>query len=225
MTAADPFAHSDGAYVLGALDDEDRRAFEEHLASCPDCRARVDDLRGTAAMLALLPRSEAELSAADAVPEPMPDTLLPGLLRRAQGERRRRRWLTAAAGAVAAACLIALAIVLWPGGGSSSPPRPPAQAMVALQPNPLTVTARLTARGWGTQIDLHCTYPSYENDRLAYDLVVIDKNHRTHPAGGWTLAPGKDGIDFTSGTAVPAGQIAQLQVRTASGTPLLALRL
>jgi anti-sigma-K factor RskA len=33
-----------GAYVLGALDELDRTAFEEHLAGCPACREEVDEL-------------------------------------------------------------------------------------------------------------------------------------------------------------------------------------
>jgi len=34
-----------GAYVLGALDENERAAFEEHLAGCPACREEVDELR------------------------------------------------------------------------------------------------------------------------------------------------------------------------------------
>jgi anti-sigma factor RsiW len=33
-----------GAYVLGALDEVERSAFEEHLAGCPACREEVDQL-------------------------------------------------------------------------------------------------------------------------------------------------------------------------------------
>jgi anti-sigma-K factor RskA len=33
-----------GAYVLGALDETERAAFEEHLAGCPACRDEVDQL-------------------------------------------------------------------------------------------------------------------------------------------------------------------------------------
>lgn len=41
------------AYVLDALDPEERSAFEEHLRSCPPCRAAVADLSGTVGDLAL----------------------------------------------------------------------------------------------------------------------------------------------------------------------------
>lgn len=40
-----------GAYVVDALDDSERLAFEAHLAGCPDCRAEVASLGETAALL------------------------------------------------------------------------------------------------------------------------------------------------------------------------------
>jgi anti-sigma-K factor RskA len=33
-----------GAYLLGALDDAERAAYEEHLLACPECREEVDEL-------------------------------------------------------------------------------------------------------------------------------------------------------------------------------------
>jgi anti-sigma-K factor RskA len=41
-----------GAYVVDALDDAERAAFEEHLPGCHDCEAEVASLREAAAMLA-----------------------------------------------------------------------------------------------------------------------------------------------------------------------------
>ncbi|XVU27635.1 anti-sigma factor [Actinoplanes sp. CA-054009] len=41
-----------GAYVLDAVDDLERVAFERHLRECEDCRAEVEELRETAARLA-----------------------------------------------------------------------------------------------------------------------------------------------------------------------------
>jgi len=225
MTAIDPFEYDDAAYVLGALTGDERRVFETHLQTCAACRGRVDELRSTADLLMALPRTlEDELPNEGAGPGPVPDTLLPSLLREAGRERRRRRLFTGGIAALAAACLVALAIVIWP-HPSSTQVRPPAQALSAVRPNPLVVTARLTAKAWGTEIELHCTYPSYEHERFVYGLVVFDGRGRPHEAGDWTLVPGKDGIRFTTGTSVPAGQIKRLQVQTASGLPLLELKL
>ena len=41
-----------GAYALDAVDDIERARFEQHLATCEDCRAEVAEMRETAALLA-----------------------------------------------------------------------------------------------------------------------------------------------------------------------------
>ncbi|MEV0007625.1 anti-sigma factor [Streptomyces sp. NPDC051840] len=50
MNAADPH-DSSAAYVLHALPEEERRAFEEHLVGCEQCREEVAELRATTALL------------------------------------------------------------------------------------------------------------------------------------------------------------------------------
>ncbi|SEF83549.1 Putative zinc-finger [Thermomonospora echinospora] len=41
--------HTDvGAYALGLLEEDDRRAFEAHLAGCAACRAELAGLAGVA---------------------------------------------------------------------------------------------------------------------------------------------------------------------------------
>ena len=41
-----------GAYAVDALEPSERTLFEEHLATCADCRAEVQSLREAAALLA-----------------------------------------------------------------------------------------------------------------------------------------------------------------------------
>lgn len=84
-------------YALGALDGEERAAFEAHLAQCAQCRAEVASFREVAGELAL------------AIPAGEP---APGLRNRVIAEARRVRplasrlpWLAAAAGIVLAALL------------------------------------------------------------------------------------------------------------------------
>jgi anti-sigma-K factor RskA len=48
-----PHGLDTGAYVLGALHDDEHRAFERHLAGCEACRREVTELRMAAAMLPL----------------------------------------------------------------------------------------------------------------------------------------------------------------------------
>jgi anti-sigma factor RsiW len=44
--------HTDvGAYALGLLEEQDKRAFERHLAGCPSCRAELAELSGMKELL------------------------------------------------------------------------------------------------------------------------------------------------------------------------------
>jgi anti-sigma-K factor RskA len=69
-----------GAYLLGALTDPERQAFERHLAECADCREEIERLRPAADWL---PRSVEQL-------EP-PATLKATLMEVVEREARERR--------------------------------------------------------------------------------------------------------------------------------------
>ncbi|MBN1530091.1 MAG: anti-sigma factor [Thermoleophilaceae bacterium] len=56
------FADDAGAYLLGALADDERAAFELHMESCPDCRNQVEQLRPAADAL---PRSVEQMNPPD----------------------------------------------------------------------------------------------------------------------------------------------------------------
>lgn len=111
------WADAAGTYVLGALTDDERVAYEHHLADCPVCRAEADELRVAARVLplsapAMVPppalksrimaeveREAALLASAAEAPRPAA----------AKPERRRRRFsLRLPMPAVAMACTAAL---------------------------------------------------------------------------------------------------------------------
>jgi len=211
----DPFRYDDGAYVLDALPPDERAAFETHMATCAACQARVDEARAAAGLLVGL--TEADI----ADPGPLPDTLLPGLLRRAGREHTRRRFMTGSVGLVAAASVTALVVVLWPGSSTTTAP---AEALSPVVPSPVTATATLVSKAWGTEIDLHCHYSDNVDRYEPYKMVVIDTHGGQHAVGSWTLSPGHE-VDFTAGTAVPESDIAQVQVTREDGSPILQLTL
>jgi anti-sigma-K factor RskA len=210
---SDPFAMFDGAYVLGALSDDDRDAFEAHLAECDACSASVRQLSDLPAMLATVPESAL-------VDEAPPLSLLPALQRRARGAVRRRRWIVSGV-AAAAACVLALAVVVsWPTSKPASHP----VAMAAVANAPITATADVRDVGWGTKIKLVCRYHETSQPERPYALVVVDRSGKHHDLGSWNLVPGK-ATTYESGIALPRSQVKEVDITTVSGKPLLALSL
>ena len=95
------------AYALDALDRDDLRSFESHLATCERCRDDVASLRESAAALAY-----------DVDPIAVPETLERRILTAARAERPpaiplRQRWAVPAAGIAAAAAAVAIGVGVW----------------------------------------------------------------------------------------------------------------
>jgi anti-sigma-K factor RskA len=95
------------AYALHALDSDEERAFEAHLARCDDCRETVADFEETASALAY-----------DVDSPPPPPALRDRVLAAAAAERPnvvplRPRWAVPAAGLAAVAAVAAIALGIW----------------------------------------------------------------------------------------------------------------
>ncbi len=251
MTCSDErFRHAVGPYLLGALDEAERVAFDAHLVGCTDCRAELAQLRPVVQALGTVSESDVSgLVPAGAAP---PDTLLPGLLTRAARRDRRRRLLLAVAGGIAAAAVAALAVVLVTDGSGGSPGSPPGtsadgqvMAMSPLDGGAVRATATVTGMPWGTKITLHCHYQTALTSTggsgsagtggpggvggseyptrpgaSVYSLRVIDTAGSVHDVGSWAVAGGQDTV-FTGGTSVPMGQIGRIDVVAADGSTVL----
>jgi hypothetical protein len=216
VTTPDPFRFDDGAYVLGILDDADRVAFEKHLLECDECAERVATARAGADLLSGLTVRDVQETV------PMPDTLLPGLLREAGRERRRRRGFTAALGGLVAAAAAAIVILVWPTTTNHSG----FVAFERVNQTRVSATAKFVSHAWGTEIDLHCHYAMNRPEGyVPYNLVVIDRSGQVHHAGSWTLATGGD-TEYSASTSVPRSDIKTVQITVdGSGTPILQLSL
>jgi anti-sigma factor RsiW len=104
------------AYALDALDDPERREFEEHLAGCPRCREELEGLRDAAAALAYVPEGPAP-----------PPALRERVLQRVHDEQasnvvplRRRVALPAVATVAVVAAAAAIVLAVWASSLSSS---------------------------------------------------------------------------------------------------------
>ncbi len=234
------FAHLDGAYVLGSLAPAERLEFEAHLPGCAECSRGVRELAGLPGLLAQVDVADLEVPTPDA---PLPQTLLPALVREVRGEQRRRSVLTAAiAAAVAAVFVSALAI-----GGAFDRSTPPTSAATptasrsvapvgqAMQPvgntGPAKVAVALTGVAWGTKVDLTCSYPKGSGEdgkwsgpgaSSAYALVVHTREGREEQVATWKALPGKT-MRLTGATATGRTDITTVEVRTAEGKVVFTL--
>jgi hypothetical protein len=227
--------HEDGAYVLGALSPEDRVAFERHLAGCPECAQSVRELAGLPGLLARVP---VEILDPEKPPTPVPDTLLPAVVRRARRAQRRRAWLTGglvAAAAVAAVTIGAVGVATLGNDDdapqqalpSAGPTTAPAQIMKPIGNEPISGWISLTQVGWGTRLDLACSYAAQSDDWSdptwsTYTMYVHTTDGNVEQVASWKALPGKE-MHLAAATASDVADITDVEVRTAAGDTVLEL--
>ncbi|MCV2395259.1 zf-HC2 domain-containing protein [Actinotalea sp. M2MS4P-6] len=240
----DPWRPDAEAYVLGAVDEPERAAFEAHLRGCAGCRAAVEEVGALPALLDLVPPGLVDrLAASDpvtaSVPEsvvtPVPESVLAGLLGSARRRAviRRRRFVLG--GLVAAAAAVVLALVLPASPVSLIGSRPPNVQVVAMQPEaPSAITASVSLEqvAWGTRIELTCTYaddgspsagsagPASGYGPTTYALVVVGEDSSTEQVATWTAVPGRT-ITVPAASSLPASQIDAIELVADDGTALL----
>jgi hypothetical protein len=230
-------ADRDGAYVLGSLSPAERKEFEQHLAGCKECARNVRELAGLPGLLARVDR--AVLEDPDVV-EPVPDTLLPALVRDVRRAGLRRTLVTAGLAAAAAVVVVGVPLAVSgalegdrspsaaPSPGPVAAASPVAQRMVPVGHVPVRASLAFASVTWGTRLDLTCTYaPSgvhyhHPPHRVTYALVVRTRDGRTEQVGTWRSLEGRT-MRLTAGTSSPRNQIASVQVRTTEGRPVLEL--
>jgi putative zinc finger protein len=232
----DEFSTYDAAYLLGALTPADRSRYEEHLTECDSCRHAVNLLAGLPGLLAALTPEQAR-GAGKQTPD-VPETLLPRLMHEVQRVRFRRRLTNAVVG-LAAAAVFVFALVLVGFHGSSPTDRsheagttPPTLAMTPVSDSvPITATAQVDDKEWGTQIVVRCVYHSHDaggsypgGTGPRYSMVVVDKSGGRERIASWEAKPGPP-IVVDGSTSMPSSQIARIEVHDAGNDTILAVRL
>ena len=164
LVDGDRYVTWDAAYVLGSLTSSERREYEAHLETCERCRSAVAEISGVPALLAMM-----DLEDVRALDEEPPETpplrpeVLDSVLDKVRWRRRRSRWLTSAAVGVAAALLaVGVVIAIRPEivGLENYTPEETTQAMdmAKVSETPINASISLTGFGWGTRIDMACSY-------------------------------------------------------------------
>lgn len=218
------FADWDAAYVLGALSVQDRRAFEEHLDDCADCRSAIAVLAPTVGLLSRLTADDAARIDEEEGPDAASRAGFVSLAR-ASARRRARTWWI---GAAAAAVVLIVAAIAIPVAISATSRPTTGFALESVTDVPIEASVRLMSVAWGTRIELDCRYP---------DVYV--PGAPPAPAGGWTYVlalVGADGVDSTvstwrswpgasarlsAGTALDVDDIRSVEIRSMKGTVLM----
>lgn len=224
----DRYSTWDAAYVLGSLASEERREYEVHLQGCARCRAAVAELSGIPALLSKV--GPDEFQEPDSTPAEPPAELLPGLLDTVRAQRRRSRWMASTAIGLAAAVLaVAIAVMVWPGAfglQTGTPPQASDQQleMTKVSETPINATVSMTGFGWGTRIDMACTYGDWgRRDAPPQNLamVVVGRDGSHNQVATWLGISGATALPSAT-TPMPMNEIAAVQlVSPDSGEVLL----
>ena len=220
--------HTDvGAYSMGLLEEQDRRAFEDHLAGCPSCAAEVAELSPMAALLRGVEPAGA------AAGEPAGATVTELIRRRATDQRRRRRWqvaLGAAAGIALIAAGIAVGIAAAPqhAGPTAPPPAVAGQRHSATDPGTgVAGTVGLVAKTWGTQVTLDL---SKVHGPVECELIAVSRTGERRVVMGWRVPAPGDGVPghpadlvIQGGTSIPRNDLARVDVDVVNGRTLVSI--
>ena len=202
------------AYALDALDDDERREFEEHLSRCEQCAERVQSLRDTAAALAYVPEGPAP-----------PPALRERVLQRVHEQRRgnvvplrRRIALPAAVSFAAAAAAAAIVLAAWASSLSSSLDRKTAIARVLGDPAAaqieLGVSSRVVVGSSGEAVLVSRLAPAPAGK--TYELWVITGG-TPRPAG--LFADGARSSPVLLRRRVASGARVGLSIERSGGAP------
>lgn len=202
-------ATSIGAYLLGALDATEACQVQAHVAECPSCSRRFEELAALPALLGRLTTQDVDEAGAANDLKPLERTPGPSGSRRAP---RLRAW----AAPIAAVAAVAAAAVTWIAIPSRTAQTPPVTAQSAQSTWWVRPTVHLTSRSWGTSIDLRLSraYPAHR-----CSLVVHTADGRTEVAATWAAsAAGR--TDVPGATSIPLRDISTVDIVTAAGRQL-----
>ena len=205
-----------GAYVLDAIEPDERRDFEDHLSECEACREEVDALRRAAVELAPAETPPASLrarvlAAAERTPQ------LPPVVTRQTTNRRPRRLVQILAAAAAVVALAAGGLLVRQLASDDAPPAITAAEVFA------SADARVASVALdGGQVRVAV---SRELDRIAVDGADMPPPPVDHAYQLWLVADGHatslsvmEGDATTAVDAIPAEGVLAVTVEPSGGS-------
>jgi len=216
----DPYETWDAAYVLGSLSSTERREYEAHLSGCVSCRTSVGELSGMPALLAMLtPDEVTAIDTGGMEPPPLRPQLLDGVLFEVRRRRRRGRWVTWSVAAAAAAVLaIGLLVAIKPAPFGTQAPQVSAAtvSMTPVMPSSFEATVQVTPMGWGTHVEMTCTYheeigTEAEEDADKLAMYAVGRDGSRVQLATWMAREGESASP-TGSTSMPVEKISAVQV-------------
>jgi putative zinc finger protein len=220
-----------GAYVLGALEPDEVREVDEHLAGCAEAREEVAGFEEMKEFLGEVP-PEAFL---DGAPDDG-DLLLQRTLRQVRAEtepvghhvaehaagsaRKRGPWLLVAAAVVVVAGALGGGVLI----GRQSVDTDEAGTTPAGSKQ-VTVTDAATKVKMATTVEPRAGW-SWVNVNLTNltagdqcEMLITDKAGKTYVAGSWVVSEkaAKEGSRFGGGVLVPIDQVKSVEIKTVQG--------
>jgi hypothetical protein len=195
-----------GAYVLGALEPDERRQVRDHLSQCRRCAEEYAEFEGLPALLDRVRLEDLQ----NAPVTPSPD-LFDRVAAAAAAENRRvrRRWLLVAA-AVVALFAGGIGAVVWTSVGGQEQ----TQSVVA---GSVHVTVQAAGDENGTTLDVTARGLPPRTD---CQLVVVDRAGHRHGAGWWK-ATYEGEASFKGWSEVPRSDVADLLLLDKAGQQLI----
>jgi len=231
----DRYVTWDAAYVLGSLTSSERREYEAHLETCKRCRSAVAEISGVPALLAMMDLEDVRaLDDETLETPPLRPEVLDSILDKVRWRRRRSRWLTSAAVGVAAALLaVGVVIAIRPEilGLENYSPQETTQAMemAKVSETPINASISLTGFGWGTRIDMACSYGDWGQGGTIppqnLGMVVVGRDGSHTEVATWLGLSGATALPSAT-TPMQKDEIAAVQlVSPDNGKVLLERRL
>jgi hypothetical protein len=194
------------------------------METCDRCRAAVADISGIPALLAMLDADDVRsLDGTQPEPPPLRAEVRQQVLDKVRWRRRRSRWLMSAAVGVAAALVaVGLVIAVRPDvfglqNGTSTTTAQQLE-MTRVEPTPFSATVALSSFGWGTRIDMACSYGQWSGGTGAppsnLGMVVVGKDGKSTQIATWLGLSGATALP-SGNTPMPIEEIASVQLVSA----------